>query len=87
MSLSIPTLMLWIGLLGVAESCSCARRRYNAEVCDDRIKYIIKVRIEEEINTKKDNVKLIEVSVVRKEWLFIVNCILVLLSLHSLCRH
>jgi len=46
------SLFLFLGLVGVARSCSCARRRYNAEVCDDRAKYIIKVKIIEDIEDK-----------------------------------
>jgi len=36
----------------VAHSCSCGRRRYNAEVCDDRVKYIIKVKIVGDVDDK-----------------------------------
>ena len=46
-------LLLLACLVGVAHSCSCARRRYNAEVCDDRVKYIIKVKIEQDLDDKE----------------------------------
>lgn len=46
-------LLLLSCLVGVAHSCSCARRRYNAEVCDDRVKYIIKVKIEQDLDDKE----------------------------------